>query len=105
MAHGGSRPGSGRKAGASTKLNQQARKEALGGGISPLDYMLTILRDDTQAPDARMDAAKSAAPYVHARLSSIDQKSEVTHRNVVAMPETSSSTDEWLRDHGNKGVH
>jgi hypothetical protein len=34
--------------------------------------MLSILRDAEQPTETRMDAAKSAAPYVHARLSSID---------------------------------
>lgn len=38
----------------------------------PLDYMLTIMRDDTQPIAARMDAAKAAAPYVHAKLASVE---------------------------------
>lgn len=40
----------------------------------PLDYMLSILRDKNMAPDARMDAAKAAAPYVHAKLASVEHK-------------------------------
>lgn len=42
----------------------------------PLDYMLSILRDEGMAPDARMDAAKAAAPYVHAKLASVEHKGE-----------------------------
>lgn len=42
----------------------------------PLDYMLSILRDENMAPDARMDAAKAAAPYVHAKLASVEHKGE-----------------------------
>ena len=76
MAHGGPRQGAGRKPGASTKLNEQARKQAAEGGLMPLDYMLSILRDEDMAPDARMDAAKAAAPYVHAKLASVEHKGE-----------------------------
>lgn len=76
MAHGGSRHGAGRKPGAATKLNEQARKQAAEGGLMPLDYMLSILRDENMAPDARMDAAKAAAPYVHAKLASVEHKGE-----------------------------
>lgn len=34
----------------------------------PLDYMLEILRDEGNDKLTRMDAAKAAAPYVHAKL-------------------------------------
>lgn len=72
MGHGGARAGAGRKPGRATELNEAARVQALEGGISPLDYMLTILRDELQGQEARMDAAKAAAPYVHAKLSTVD---------------------------------
>lgn len=77
MSHGGARPNAGRKAGASTKLNEAARKEALATGISPLDYMLSILRDAGQPPLVRFEAAKAAAPYVHAKLASVEHKGEL----------------------------
>ncbi len=76
MAHGGPRSGAGRKPGTATKLNQKAREEALSDGISPLDYMLGVLRDDTKSQEARMDAAKAAAPYVHAKLASVEHKGD-----------------------------
>ena len=40
-------------------------------GLAPLDYMLEILNDPEQPQSARIEAAKSAAPYVHARLQSV----------------------------------
>lgn len=95
MSHGGPRPGAGRKPGASTKLNEEARKQAADGGLMPLDYMLGIMRDDGNAPQERFEAAKAAAPYVHARLSSVEQRGEFTVQNVVALPETAESVDEW----------
>jgi succinate dehydrogenase/fumarate reductase-like Fe-S protein len=55
-------------------MNEAARKKALEKGISPLDYLLSVMRDAKIDRSARVDAAKAAAPYVHARLSSVDVK-------------------------------
>jgi hypothetical protein len=41
------------------------------GGITPLDYMLRVMRDESVEPAKRLDAAKAAAPYVHPRLASV----------------------------------
>jgi hypothetical protein len=57
-------------------MNQEARQKAAEGGIMPLDYMLSVLRDETAEATARMDAAKAAAPYVHAKLASVEHKGE-----------------------------
>lgn len=57
-------------------MNKEAREKAADGGISPLDYMLDVLRDESMETSARMDAAKAAAPYVHARLASVEHKGE-----------------------------
>jgi hypothetical protein len=43
-------------------------------GLTPLDYMLRVLRDESASPAARMNAAKCAAPYIHARLASTEFK-------------------------------
>ena len=53
-------------------MNETARKAAAEGGIMPLEFMLNILRDETVPRDERMDAAKAAAPYVHAKLASVE---------------------------------
>ncbi len=34
--------------------------------------MLAALRDEEKPFDVRMDAAKAAAPYIHAKLASVD---------------------------------
>lgn len=78
MAHGGSRSGAGRKPGTTTKLNQAAREKALASGVSPLDYMLTLLRNEDLSQSDRFEAAKAAAPYVHARLASVEAKHDVS---------------------------
>ena len=61
----------GKPKGAVSKLDKEARARA-ADGLTPLDYMLSILRDEGQEQPARLDAAKAAAPYVHARLANID---------------------------------
>jgi hypothetical protein len=87
MAHGGSRTGAGRKPGQTTKLNQEARERALESGISPLDYMLGLLRDDKNPSDVRFEAAKAAAPYVHARLAAVEHSGDMTMRHEDALNE------------------
>lgn len=42
----------------------------------PLDYMLQLLRDEGSEAAARFEAAKAAAPYVHAKLASVEHKGE-----------------------------
>lgn len=80
MAHGGVRSGAGRKHGSTNKIDQEARRKAVEGGITPLDYMLSVLRDENRPDDERMDAAKAAAPYLHAKLAAIEHTGGVTLR-------------------------
>lgn len=72
MSRGGFRAGAGRPKGAASKLDSEARAAVLSGDEeTPLQYLLRVMR--TSADEARaLDAAKAAAPYVHAKLSSID---------------------------------
>ena len=37
-------------------------------GLTPLDYMLSVLRDEKADARRRDDMAKAAAPYVHPRM-------------------------------------
>lgn len=74
MARGGKRPGAGRKKGQvsqETAARKSFQAKALESGITPLDYMLRILRDESQEQSARFAAAKEAAPYVHNRLAAV----------------------------------
>lgn len=80
---GGRRQGAGRKAGSATKKTRAIADRAMEEGISPLEFMLQIMR--TEASDSieddrvrqsimemRFEAAKAAAPYVHPRLAAIE---------------------------------
>lgn len=69
---GGARPGAGRKPGAINKATKAAREKAEAEGILPLDFMLSRMRDEGAPMADRMDMAKAAAPFIHAKLSSIE---------------------------------
>lgn len=71
MARGGPRPNAGRKKGGANAINYEARRRAAEGGLLPLEYLLSVMRDDTLEQAARVDAAKAAAPYVHAKLANV----------------------------------
>lgn len=71
MAHGGARPGAGRKKNGANKLTQEAAEKA-ADGLSPLDYLLAVLRDETNEMGVRLDAAKAAAPYCHPKRAPVD---------------------------------
>lgn len=78
---GGRQKGSRNKATGKIRADQAA---IAASGITPLDYMLSVLRDPDAAKERRAWAAVSAAPYVHPRLTSIGgtphQPLNVIHR-------------------------
>jgi hypothetical protein len=71
VTNGGRRPGAGRKPGKKNTRSQEIANQQRAGGITPLEYMLQILRDEKETPEVRMEAAQSAAPFMHSRLQSI----------------------------------
>lgn len=79
MAKGGFRPGSGRPKGAknikpSPKIDVAADIAAAAhkSGLSPLDYMLSVMRDDTIDGNRRDRMAVAAAPFVHSKAEAAD---------------------------------
>lgn len=75
MARGGNRPGAGRRRGSPNKATAARQLSVAASGLAPLDYLLSVMRDDTVPRDERVEAAKAAAPYVHPRLATVDHKS------------------------------
>ena len=57
----------GRKKGAKNKRTQELLDKAQEGGMTPLQYMLQVMRDESVDPQRRDDMAKFAAPYLHAK--------------------------------------
>ena len=60
----------GRQAGTKNKDRTKLEAAAKAKGITPLEYMLEVLinKDKSHDPEARMDAAKAAAPYIHRKM-------------------------------------
>ena len=73
MPRGGNRIGAGRKRGSKTARTSAIALNAAEAGVTPVEYMLSIMRDDTQPQTIRLQAACMAAPYVHPRLAHIHQ--------------------------------
>ena len=74
MPVGGKREGAGRKPGSLNRRSKEAAEQAKREGITPLDYMLKIMRDESSDLDRRDDMAKACAPYIHPRLQSTTVK-------------------------------
>ena len=70
-----------------TKNTATAKREAeiAASGLTPLDYMLSVVRD-TEADEKRRDAmASAAAPYVHPKLAAVEHSGDVTVRHEDAI--------------------
>lgn len=77
MPRGGKRPGSGRKPGAATKKTREAAELILKAGITPLGYFQGLLEGTMAFDEVKFEAAKAAAPYVHARLAAVEHSGSV----------------------------
>ena len=53
MPRGGCRPGAGRKPGSLTRRTREIAEQAAGDGITPLEYMLAVMRDPKEPPERR----------------------------------------------------
>lgn len=102
MSHGGYRQGAGRKHGSRTKKRVDEALKAAEEGLTPLAYMLEVMRSpmppeiadqvESMRAEGRLDAeiagrlvswhsmrfeaAKGAAPYMHPRLQTMTVKGE-----------------------------
>lgn len=85
MARGGARPGAGRKQGAITKKTREIANKASSEGVTPLEFMLEVMRDTTADRAERLDMAKAAAPYIHPRLAAVEHSGDVTLRHEDAL--------------------
>lgn len=69
---GGKREGAGRKPGVPNKRTAEIQAEVEASGMTPLEFLLSVMRDTVNEPKERLSAAIAAAPYVHPKLSSVD---------------------------------
>ena len=107
MPRGGYRPGSGPKKGTKYKPREKSSKpakakkvnskpkqppeipqdiqdDAKKAQLTPLDYMIMVMNDDTAEKERRDRMAQVAAPYVHPRADIIGKKDEKKERAKAA---------------------
>jgi hypothetical protein len=94
MARGGKRPGAGRKPGSLTKKTRDIAEAAAAAGETPLEFLLRIMRDETQEPDVRRAMAVAAAPYCHSRLASTQVTGSVDSAITVEIRRFTYESDE-----------
>jgi formiminotetrahydrofolate cyclodeaminase len=96
---GGRRPGAGRPPGSKNQRTVEIARAAVEAGITPIEVMLNAMRElwDQGTPESKREAAtiaKDAAPYVHPRLSNVDQNiNEIQPYAYVV--ETCRTAEEW----------
>jgi hypothetical protein len=77
----------GRSKGTPNKVTERREAEIAASGLTPLEYMLGILRDPKQDQSARFAAAEKAAPYCHAKLAAVtiggDPDNPVVHEVLI----------------------
>ena len=86
----------GRRKGTPNRATKAKAAKIAESGLTPLDYMLSVLRNEKAPSEDRMEAAKSAAPYVHPKLAAM------THAHSGALgvydaTKLSSLSDEELK--------
>jgi hypothetical protein len=81
---GGRRPGAGRKVGSATKKTREIADKAAAAGITPLEVMLEAMNFYRSGGDLEKAAgfAKDAAPYIHAKLSSVEMNAKVQTKSL-----------------------
>ena len=90
----------GRMKGTPNKATIARQAEIATSGLTPLEFMLSVMRDEQADTATRLDAAVKAAPYVHPKLAAIDH----THsgqdggpRAVYLISDKPMTADEWAQ--------
>lgn len=76
---GGKRANAGRKSGSPNKASAAREAEIKASGLTPLEYLVSVMRDTAKPENVRIDAAKAAAPYVHPKLATVELKGDPEH--------------------------
>lgn len=66
----------GRSPGTPNRKTAETQAAVAASGLTPLEYMLSVMRDVGEDSPRRLAAAQAAAPYVHAKLSSVELTGE-----------------------------
>lgn len=61
----------GRTKGTPNRATAKREREIAKSGLTPLEYMLKVMRNERADASRRDDMAKAAAPYVHPKLAAV----------------------------------
>jgi hypothetical protein len=76
----------GRQMGTPNKRTQALHSKAAAEGQLPVDYLLEVMRDPKASTELRLDAAKAAAPYLHARRAPEDKTGNTVPTVIIECP-------------------
>ena len=96
----GSLPGErrgGRQRGTPNRATSAKAAEIASSGMTPLDYLVSVYRDETATRPERLEAAAKAAPYVHPRLSAIEYTAPAEPEEDVDLSELDQEDRDALR--------
>lgn len=82
----------GKPKGAQAKATLKREQEIAASGLTPKEYLLSVMRNEGKDEATRLDAAKAVAPYVHPRLTSMalsgdENAPPIIHKIVLIGPE------------------
>jgi hypothetical protein len=80
----------GRQKGTRNKRTAALLQHVEATGVTPLDYLLHVMRDPKMPRAMRFEAARVAAPYVHPRLQAVEHSGKAGGAPIViGQPEIS----------------
>jgi hypothetical protein len=79
----GKKTGGGSRKGVPNKATARREAEVKASGLTPLEFLLSVMRDEANCLRDRTDAAKAAAPYVHPKLAQMTLGGESDQSLVV----------------------
>ena len=82
---GGKNPNAGRRKGIPNKASRAKEDAIAQSGLTPLEYLLSVMRDEESTKGERVDAAKAAAPYIHPKLMSTELSAKAGNSVILAV--------------------
>ncbi len=73
----------GRQKGTPNKASAAREAQIAATGLTPLQYLTSVYQDANADRAERIDAAKAAAPYVHAKLQPVDGNGSTAQTLIV----------------------
>ncbi len=73
----------GRQKGTPNKASAAREAKIAASGLTPLEFLTGVYQDIKTNYAQRIDAAKAAAPYVHAKLQPIDGKGSTAQTLII----------------------